>query len=106
MASKYAQSFRLSRRAIADLEHIWAYTLKNWSAHQADHYCQNLLAALEDMGKGKRKGVACDEVRKGYFKYATGRHLVFFRQSESCPVEVIRILHQSMDVKRHMSATH
>jgi toxin ParE1/3/4 len=94
-------SFRLSWLAAADLEDIWLYTCKTWSRHQAERYCQDLLTAIEDLGQGKRQGVASD-VKAGYFKYAVGRHLVFFRQSDTFPVEVIRILHQSMDVKRHI----
>ena len=92
--------YRLSRPAIVDLEHIWSWTEQRWSAEQAESYHASLIAAFEGLSHGRKKGRAVD-VRDGYHKYAVGSHLIFYRPS-AIGIDVIRILHQRMDVERHL----
>ncbi len=94
------RGFHVSPLAEADLEAIWLYTFQNWSAEQADSYHADIMSALESLAKGSRIGRNVN-VREGYMKYPVGAHLVYFRMSES-GIDVIRILHQRMDVARHM----
>ena len=44
---------------------------------------------------------SAEEIRAGYRKVTVGSHVMFFRM-QSDVVEIIRILHQSMDVERHL----
>ena len=44
---------------------------------------------------------SAENIRQGYRKVAVGSHVLFFRM-QSGVVEIIRILHQSMDVGRHL----
>ena len=46
-------------------------------------------------------GIARDDIRKGYRVYHVGRHLIFYRQ-KSTGIEIIRILHDRMDVETHL----
>lgn len=91
---------RLSPRAEADLEEIWFYTSENWSEEQADRYHAEIVMAFEGLVRGTKKGRRVD-VREGYFKYAVGSHFVYYRLSDAT-VDVVRILHQRMDVERHL----
>ena len=59
-----------------------------------------MKANVEKLASGERQGRKVN-VRDGYQKYAVGRHFVFFRMSD-IGVDVIRVLHQSMDVERHL----
>lgn len=93
-------SYRLSPLAEDDLEEIWIFTAGRWSVSQADHYHADIIDALEKLASGERKGRNTD-VRPGYLKYAIGRHFVFYRATSS-GIDVIRILHQSMDVEQHL----
>ncbi|WP_113913662.1 type II toxin-antitoxin system RelE/ParE family toxin [Roseovarius dicentrarchi] len=52
------------------------------------------------LAQNTKRGRAVD-VREGYLKQAVGKHLVFYRPTDA-GIEVIRILHQSMDVGRHL----
>jgi len=99
MPSKSRQ-YRLSPLAQADLEDIWLYTFKYWSPEQADRYHHDLVDAIEALARGVKTGRRVD-VREGYFKYLVGQHFVFFRHSETT-LDVIRILHQRMDIERHL----
>jgi toxin ParE1/3/4 len=54
----------------------------------------DLLAAEPQCGK------LCDDIRSGYRKYRVGRHLIFYRQSSE-GIEIVRILHDQMDIEVH-----
>ncbi|NBP51350.1 MAG: type II toxin-antitoxin system RelE/ParE family toxin, partial [Actinobacteria bacterium] len=56
--------------------------------------------AFEELAAGDKAGRPVD-LRDGYFKYPVGAHLVFYRVSES-ELVIVRILHQRMDVSRHL----
>ena len=92
--------YKLTPAAAADLEEIWVYTFKTWSLEQADSYHGSIIAACEGLAAGVKRGRPV-EIREGYFKYAAGSHLVFYRASGG-GIEVMRVLHQSMDVGRHL----
>lgn len=92
--------YRLSPLARDDLEGIWLHTFDNWSAEQADTYHNGIIAAIEGLTRGAKAGRAVD-LREGYFKYAVGSHFVFYTVSETF-LDVVRILHQRMDVSRHL----
>ncbi len=46
-------------------------------------------------------GRACDDVRPGYRKHAVGSHVLYYRLISGEIIDVVRILHQRMDVPRH-----
>jgi toxin ParE1/3/4 len=77
-----------------------AYTFENWSLEQAESYVSEMIAACEGLAKGIKVGRPVD-VRDGYLKYAVGSHVLFYRTT-SRTIEIIRILHQRMDVNRHL----
>lgn len=92
--------YRLSPLAETDLEDIWLYTFRHWSLAQADSYHADLVAAFGQLASGDRTGRKAD-VREGYFKCPVGAHVVFYKASDGS-IDVIRILHQRMDVDRHL----
>ena len=50
---------------------------------------------------GRVSSLTAEDIRSGYRKTACGSHMIYFRQ-DGDDIEVIRILHQSMDVGRHL----
>jgi toxin ParE1/3/4 len=94
-------TYDLSPRARADLREIWNYTRDRWSVEQADRYIRELNRTFATIAHDPRRGRPCDDIRPGYRKYRVGAHMIFFR-SVSARVEVIRVLHQSMDFERHL----
>jgi toxin ParE1/3/4 len=95
-----AELYRLTPLAEADLEEIWLYTFENWSAEQANVYIADLVIAFEHLAWRLRTGRRVD-ARDGYFKCAVGSHFVFYVQSDA-GIDVIRILHQRMDIEKHL----
>ena len=93
-------SYQLLPLAESDLEQIWLFTLNEWSLDQANLYYDRIMDTIEELASGQKQGRSVD-IRDGYLKYAVGRHFVFFRRSDGI-TDVIRILHQSTDVGRHL----
>ena len=91
----------LSPRAKADLDGIWDFTVRKWGEQQAEDYIRLLVGAMETVAENPRRGRACDEVRKGYRRYLAGSHIIFFRKIKA-GIEVVRILHGSMDFEQHL----
>lgn len=92
----------LSPAARADLEQIWDYTRERWDADQAEQYAREIQRAIERVVGNPLIGQACDEVRPGYRKHAVGSHTLYYRIAGPGVIDVVRILHQRMDVDRHL----
>ena len=91
----------LSPRAKADLSEIWDYGADRWGADRATDYIRDIQRAIEHAAAHPLRGRACDEVRAGYFKVSVGSHLLFYRLVDDV-LDVVRVLHQRMDVSRHL----
>jgi toxin ParE1/3/4 len=94
-------SFRLTERAKADLHSIGRYTQATWGHEQRNNYLARLDACFHLLAREPQRGRACDDIRPGYRKYHVGRHLIFYREFPE-GVEIIRILHDRMDIEAHL----
>jgi toxin ParE1/3/4 len=92
---------RLSPAAEADVEAIWDFTEGRWGRSQAIGYVRDLDATCTGIAKGRVSSFSAEDIRPGYRKAACGSHMIYFRQ-DGGDIEVVRILHQSMDVDRHL----
>ncbi|WP_120497107.1 type II toxin-antitoxin system RelE/ParE family toxin [Kiloniella sp. EL199] len=84
-----------------DLSDIWNYTNNQWGAKQADNYVRELYAAIERHREEPFLAKDISDVRSGYRKFLSGSHVTFFQQDKRV-INVIRILHKSMDFDRHL----
>jgi len=91
----------LSSLARKDLSDIWDYTGQRWGVDQADGYARRLADAMNLVAGDSARGRDCSHIRDGYWKYAVGSHILFYRQTEA-GVVLIRILHRRMDYDRHL----
>ncbi|MDP0500303.1 MAG: type II toxin-antitoxin system RelE/ParE family toxin [Verrucomicrobiota bacterium JB022] len=57
--------------------------------------------AIKDLERFPDLGFSCAYVRVGYRKYPVGRHVIYYRVQPDA-LEVVRILHQRMDVERYL----
>ncbi len=94
-------AIRIRPRARQDLGAIWRYTRDRRGEPQADLYLRQLDAGIQSLSDYPDIGESCDHIRAGYRKLHVNRHLVFCRRSD-VQIEVIRVLHQAMDVDRHL----
>lgn len=93
--------FVLSSKAKFDLSEISKYTYKTWGGRQFDKYVRNLHEVFEGLASGMLKGQIYD-FKKGYKKYYVGKHIIFYRDLSADTIQIVRILHQAMDVALHI----
>lgn len=87
------------QEAINDLRDIWVYTCEEWSECQADKYYATLEFACGQIGINPELGKEYDEISKNLLGLRTGRHIIFYHIVTKDRVEVVRILHERMDLK-------
>ena len=94
--------FELTNKAVEDLEDIWNYTYENWSEHQADIYYQLLIESFKEIARTPGIGKNYQEIAENLKGFKVGRHIVFFHEKEGRKIEIIRILHERMDIKNRI----
>lgn len=91
--------YLLTSKAIDDLSMIWEYTYETWSESQADKYYELLTSSFEEIVQNPDLGKNYNEIDKTLFGLRVGKHIVFYRVTQSDEIEILRILHQRMDLK-------
>jgi len=94
--------YRISKQAIIDLNNIWIYTFDKWSKEQADRYYHLIIGEIEFISDNFFAGKSVEQTRKNYRVTKIKSHLIFYRKVENGIVEVVRILHQRMDIKKRL----
>ena len=87
----------LSNAAKADLVDIWQYSARQWNSRQADDDTDDILSALESLADNPHTGRDCSDLFAGARRLTCGRHVAFYGIRET-HIEVVRILHQSLDL--------
>lgn len=92
--------FQFTRKAVEDLDSVWDYTADRWSEEQAEKYYRMLISACRKVADNPLLvGRKYEEVAEGLWGFKTGRHLIFYRIIEEKKVEIVRILHECMELK-------
>ncbi|GHT64099.1 toxin ParE1 [Bacteroidia bacterium] len=95
-------SFHIKEKATEDLDEIWLYTFQKWSQSQADKYYWLLIEGIEFVASHFEAGKSIDDIKLGYRSFPVESHLIFYKQAEDKMIEIVRILHQSVDIKKHL----
>jgi toxin ParE1/3/4 len=96
-------NYKISKLAESDLENIWLYTFEEWSLEQADYYYDLIMDEIEYIAENPKIGKDFNVVRKGYFRSRVKSHFIFYKINlKEEKVEIIRILHQQMDIDLHI----
>lgn len=93
-----SNNYRISEKAIEDLEQIWYYTFKQWSAKQADRYYKLIMDEIDYLSTDFESGRNMDHIKPGYRVSKVKSHLIIYRKGKDEILEVVRILHEMMDV--------
>ncbi len=90
------------RKAIEDLNDIWEYTFFEWSEKQADFYYSEIKKACADIAKKPLVGKEYSAINKNLLGYKSGKHIIFYFINPEKNIEVVRILHERMDLKNRI----
>lgn len=95
-------SFVLSPAAPADIANIWDYTAERWGEAQAERYVLAIRDACQQLATGTKSSRTTDDIRVGYRKAPIGSHVLFFRLTDAGTLNIVRVLHQRMDLHEHL----
>jgi toxin ParE1/3/4 len=96
------RAYKISSQALIDLEQIWLYTFKNWSIEQADRYYNLLISEMEYVSQNQESGKSMNHIKNGYRASKVKSHLIFYKTSSESEIEIIRILHERMDIENRL----
>lgn len=91
------KALHLLPSAQRDLDAIWDYTAAAWGLEQAENYLQTLRRDMERLRDYPELGPAHRSRHGSFRKLPSGHHFIFYVVGDST-VEVVRVLHERMDV--------
>ena len=95
--------YKLTNKAVEDLSKIWEYTFEVWSEKQADKYYESLIINCQEIADNPELGKNYEGVTKQLFGMKANRHIIFYRTDNKNYVEITRILHERMDLKKRIT---
>ena len=91
----------LSPQSQKSLEDIRDYTFTNFGQQQTKLYLQGLRQKMRHLAKHPIDGKQRDEVKVGYRCASIRSHTIFYRVRDT-HIDIIDILHQSMEPSLHI----
>lgn len=95
--------YKISEKALEDLNNIWIYTAENWSIEKANRYYNLIVDEIEYVSGNFDETKDFSNIRKNYKFSKVKSHLVFYKKTENTEMEVVRILHERMDLKNRIN---
>jgi toxin ParE1/3/4 len=93
--------YSLSSKAAADLDGIYDSTILNFGLEQARVYLVGLHERFEMLAEQPTHGRKADELAPGLRRLGYQSHMVFDMPKDT-GIRIVRVLHHSMDVKKHL----
>lgn len=97
--------FVLTRRAKADLKSIAKFTEKRWGREQRYIYIKQFDDTFHVLSDTPGIGNNCNYIKENYQKFPQGSHIIFYHVTSQKSIQIIRILHKSMDVLSKFSGS-
>ncbi|MEA1784490.1 type II toxin-antitoxin system RelE/ParE family toxin [Arenibacter sp. GZD96] len=95
--------YKLTNKAVEDLSKIWDYTFEVWSEQQADKYYDGLISNCQEIAENPELGKKYDGISRQLLGMKANRHIIFYRTLNENYVEITRILHERMDLKKKIA---
>lgn len=92
-------ALRISSEAYSDLEKIWLYTVNKWSKEQANRYYSLIIDEISFLTQNYYSGKSAEHIRPEYRVSFVKSHIIFYKIVDDQKLEVIRILHQSVNIE-------
>jgi len=93
--------YSLSREAEADLDDIFRYSIETLGLKRAERYYLALEECLQRVAETPALGRAVVGRSRTFLQYNCLRHGIFYVIADN-GVLVVRVLHLTMDLKRHL----
>ncbi|HSD06802.1 type II toxin-antitoxin system RelE/ParE family toxin [Flavobacterium sp.] len=93
----------ISEKALEDINNIWIYTAENWSVEQANRYYNSIIDEIEYIVDNFDMAHDFGKIRTSYRYSKVKSHLIFFKKDKTNEIEVVRILHERMDIENRLA---
>jgi toxin ParE1/3/4 len=84
-------NYRLSERALADLDRLYDHGIKNYGLRQADEYYDGLITRFQAIVDSPLQWRLVDEVREGLRRSVFGSHSIYYL-IDTDNIAIVRIL--------------
>ena len=91
-----------TNKAKEDLQEIWNYTYDTWSEKQADKYYEEIIERCNELRYNSELGKDYSKLILNLKGVKCNRHIIFYRILALQIVEIDRILHENMDIEKHL----
>lgn len=95
--------YKLTNKAVEDLSKIWNYTFEVWSEKQADKYYDELISDCVEIAKNPNLGKNYEGISNQLLGFESNRHIIFYRTLSVSFIEITRVLHERMDLKKRIA---
>ena len=95
--------YKLTNKAVEDLSKIWDYTFEGWPEQQADKYYNGLISNCQEIADNPELGKIYDGISRQLLGMKANQHIIFYRTLNENYVEITRILHERMDLKKRIA---
>lgn len=85
------------------MKEIAKFTQNRWGREQRNLYLQMMDVSFHQLAANPLKGKDCSDIRVGYRKLIAGSHVIFYRQTLTDTIEIVRVLHGHMDIEMGLS---
>lgn len=96
-------NYTISEKALEGINAIWVYTAQNWSVEQANRYYNLIFDEIEFISNNFEMAQDFGKLRKSYRYSKIKSHLIFFKKNKFNEIEVIRVLHERMDIENRLN---
>ena len=93
----------ISEKALEYINNIWIYTAENWSVEQANRYYNLIIDEIEYIVDNLDMARDFGKIRKSYRYSKVKSHLIFFKKDKTNEIEVVRVLHERMDIESRLA---
>jgi toxin ParE1/3/4 len=97
------KKFYVRKTADKDLEVIFIYSVENFGMKRAEEYIYDIIAAFQNLADNFKQGRDCSHVRPNLYAWNVVSHVIFYKPTKD-GVSIYRVLHKSMDYKKHMGS--
>jgi len=95
-------AYRLTPRAQRDFDEIWIYSKAKWGPRRALAYLRDIRTTIALVASNPDLSPVDGDLPDGYRRRFMGSHFIFYRRRGSF-IEIVRVLHQNMDIESHLS---
>ena len=95
--------YKLTNKAVEDLSKIWDYAFEVWSEQQADKYYDGLISNCQEIAEDPELGKTYEGISEQLLGMKANRHIIFYRTLNENYIEITRILHERMDLKKRIA---